>query len=691
MESGRNYIDVVDTLSALSAEILKARQEDDFLRNLVGTLQRHVACDAVILRWLEREMQTRAVATTAGVEVFPPDALSEPVTEEDYDRWLSLPDGIFCPDVQAAPYVKPPFKEHAASLGLVCGFMVPLIRDGELMGQLIFAWRTPKEIQIDGETRQWLRKLTDYACLKITLFYVHKARELDPLTGLLNRTGLWRRWDVCASSPRGAVLFADLDGFKAMNDTRGHLAGDDFLRDLARLLRRVADPRTVIARYGGDEFLLVVPGAGRNEAADLRTRIAREMRRQVEHLPSPRPMMSIGIALWPEDGRDLATLIETADRRMYQYKRRRIALALTSKGTAQGRLPAGFFEGWLDNSPDGIIITDPDLSVLYVNPAYERMTGYSAREWIGKRPSFVASGKTPRQVYREMWLDLHSVGAWRGHVVNRQRSGHLWLSSLAITKIVDRRGGLVGYVGISRDVTAELAAGRPPFAELVDWGMGQEVLALPLALAAEVHHGGCRARLERVRELTRILVTAAGEGPYPELAGTGWARVIVEASILLDVGKIAVPPEVLNKAGALTPEETAVFRQHTVAGAELLRTAYTGDPSQAWPHQFLESAIAIARSHHEHWDGSGYPDGLAGEAIPLEARIVAIADAYDALRSERPDKRSWPHPDAVEYIRSQAGRQFDPALVDAFLASSDQFARTWDRLQEEAAAPLRGC
>ncbi|OUN00396.1 MAG: hypothetical protein BAA04_06915 [Firmicutes bacterium ZCTH02-B6] len=687
MDSGRRYTEILDALSAMGEEILKARQEEDFLASLVGMLKRHVDCDAVILRWLERHIQTRALATDEGVQLVAPDTIGEPFTQEDYDRWLSVGDGIFCFDVRTAEYIKPTFREHALNLGLLCGFMAPLVREGEFLGQLFFAWRAPREL--DDETRHFLRKLADYATLNITLFYVNKSRELDPLTGLLNRTGLLRRWEVCSHQPRGAVLFADLDGFKAMNDTRGHLAGDDFLRELARLLRRVADPGTVVARYGGDEFLLLVPGAGRDQAAQLRTRIVREIRRQVEHLPPPRPMLSMGIALWPEDGRDLSTLIQAADQRMYQYKRRRVALALTSKGTAQGRLPAGFFEGWLANSPDGIIITDPDLSVLYVNPAYERISGYSAREWIGKRPSLVSSGKTPRQVYREMWMDLHSVGAWRGYVINRKRSGGLWLASLAITKIVDRRGGLVGYVAISRDVTAEMSSGRPPFPEVLDWGLHREVLAFPLALAAEVHHGGSRMRLERVRHLTRILVEAAGRGPYPELHGTGWARAIVEASILLDVGKIAIPSDVLNKATPLTQEETALLRNHTVAGAELLRATAMGEEPPAWPNQFLETAIAIARSHHEHWDGSGYPDGLAGGAIPLEARLVAIADVYDALRSERPDKGPWPHAEAVEYIRTQAGRQFEPALVDVFLSVAGDVARVWDRLQDVAAASLQ--
>ncbi|HEY8497100.1 MAG TPA: HD domain-containing phosphohydrolase [Limnochordales bacterium] len=187
----------------------------------------------------------------------------------------------------------------------------------------------------------------------------------------------------------------------------------------------------------------------------------------------PQPAITIGIALWPHDGRKLQTLIGKADQRMYQHKRRQVAQALTSKGKAQGRLPGGFFEGWLINSPDGIIITDPDMQILYVNPAYERRAGYTLRELVGKRPNFI---------------------------------------------------------GLS----------------------------------------------------------------------------------------------------------------------------------------------------------TGYPDGLAGEEIPLEARIVAIADVYDALRSERPYKPSWSHQQAVEQIRTGRGQAFDPALVEVFLAVADSFAQVWDRMNDDS-------
>lgn len=679
MSTTMAYIEVLDALSSLSAEVLKSQAEEDFFGRLAETLRVQVGCDAVILRLLELSIQTRAVATAAGVEKLPVDSLAEPFTEDDQARWLDLADGVLCEDVRTAPHIKPAFREHALRLGLTCGFMVPLLWEGELLGQLVFAWAEPHEL--DAAQRRFLRKLADYASLKLTLYHVKKARELDPLTGLLNRLGLLQRWDGCIREPKGALLFADLDGFKALNDVRGHLAGDDFLRDMARILRRVSDTRTVITRYGGDEFVLLLPGAGRGEALKMRAAIMDQVRRHVATLPPPQPTITIGIALWPQDGTDLAGLIDKADQRMYQHKRRQVALAMSSKGYAQGRLPGGFFEGWLMNSPDGIVITDPDLKVLYVNPAYERRSGFSARDWIGRRPNFVASGRTPREVYDDMWHSLHTQGAWLGHVINRHREDGDWISSLAITKILDRRGRLVGYLAISRDVTADVLTGRETLPAALEGAFTQEALAYALAAAAEMHQRGTRAHLERMREFTRLLVRAASEA-YPELASPVLSGTIVQASVLHDVGKIAVPTPVLAKPGPLTAEEFELVKTHTVAGFELLQSPSLRDDRVPSASHFLKVAANIARSHHERWDGTGYPDGLAGEEIPLEARIVSIADVYDALRSERPYKSGWSHRHTVEKILADAGRAYDPALTEVFGRIADQFAAIWDRMQE---------
>jgi HD-GYP domain-containing protein (c-di-GMP phosphodiesterase class II) len=123
-----------------------------------------------------------------------------------------------------------------------------------------------------------------------------------------------------------------------------------------------------------------------------------------------------------------------------------------------------------------------------------------------------------------------------------------------------------------------------------------------------------------------------------------------------DIGKIAIPDEILLKTGGLTPQEWNLMRHHTTIAVELLK-AIPG----------IETALSIPRSHHEKWDGSGYPDHLAGENIPLTARIFAFADVYDALTSDRPYRRAWTKEGAIDYIRKEAGRHFDPRLAPEFI------------------------
>ncbi|WP_379131159.1 HD domain-containing phosphohydrolase [Paenibacillus sp. sgz500958] len=129
------------------------------------------------------------------------------------------------------------------------------------------------------------------------------------------------------------------------------------------------------------------------------------------------------------------------------------------------------------------------------------------------------------------------------------------------------------------------------------------------------------------------------------------------ASAMHDIGKLAVPDSILLKKGRLTPEEFEVMKQHTTKGAELLAGSQ---------HETLILAECIALTHHEKWDGSGYPRNLKGEEIPLEGRIVAVCDVFDALTSERPYKRAWSEEEALAEIMSQSGIHFDPVIVQAF-------------------------
>ncbi|MCM0148753.1 response regulator [Photobacterium galatheae] len=136
-----------------------------------------------------------------------------------------------------------------------------------------------------------------------------------------------------------------------------------------------------------------------------------------------------------------------------------------------------------------------------------------------------------------------------------------------------------------------------------------------------------------------------------------WSETLLHASPMHDIGKIGIPEQILNKPGRLTQEEWAVMKEHTLIGAEIL----VNDGSE-----LMNIARNIAVYHHEKWDGSGYPHGLQRDAIPVEARITAIADVFDALTSERPYKTAWSVEDASNYIRENSGTHFDPLLVDAF-------------------------
>jgi len=158
--------------------------------------------------------------------------------------------------------------------------------------------------------------------------------------------------------------------------------------------------------------------------------------------------------------------------------------------------------------------------------------------------------------------------------------------------------------------------------------------------------------IARISSLSHRLALAVG-------LDEGEAELIRRASAMHDVGKIAIPDDILRKPGPLTAEERAIIRRHTVAGAELLAGSRSA---------LVRLAEVIARTHHERWDGTGYPAGLAGTDIPLAGRICAVCDVYDALVSDRPYKRAWTVERARAEIRAQSGVHFDPRLVELFLA-----------------------
>ncbi|WP_394236517.1 response regulator [Pseudomonas anguilliseptica] len=188
-----------------------------------------------------------------------------------------------------------------------------------------------------------------------------------------------------------------------------------------------------------------------------------------------------------------------------------------------------------------------------------------------------------------------------------------------------------------------------------------------LGMAAEYKDNETGLHVIRMSHFSKVLALAAG---FSEAA----AEELLNAAPMHDVGKIGIPDAVLRKPGKLDEQEWAVMRQHVEIGARIIGEHASG---------LLRTAQRIALSHHEKWDGTGYPNGLSGEDIPLEGRIVAIADVFDALTSVRPYKTAWSVEEAVGLLREESGKHFDPQLVELFIQQLPAILEIKERWAEQ--------
>jgi cyclic di-GMP phosphodiesterase len=208
----------------------------------------------------------------------------------------------------------------------------------------------------------------------------------------------------------------------------------------------------------------------------------------------------------------------------------------------------------------------------------------------------------------------------------------------------------------------------------------RDSIIFAMAKMTEARDDDTGKHLERICKYTGVLAKELAKTD-PSITD-GWIRVVVKTAALHDIGKVGVPDGILLKKGRLTPQEREIMETHPAIGGdtllELREEMGGGGP-------FLSRAIEITLGHHEKWDGSGYPFGIKGEAIALSARLVAVADVYDALVSERVYKPGMTHEEARGLIQEGAGKHFDPRVVDAFLARQDDFRQITDTMRDDSA------
>ena len=314
-----------------------------------------------------------------------------------------------------------------------------------------------------------------------------------------------------------------------------------------------------------------------------------------------------------------------------------------------------------------VVITDRNGMILEVNSALSAMYEYTKEEILGQNPRILNPGievyknlgfseEFYHSLFKEMWrsiLDPHK-GQWEGILINRKKSGNLVWTQTYIAAIRDSQGTIQRFIALPVNISALKESEYKSKIELYR----------TIARLSELRDNETGNHMRRVGIYARLLAKALG---MPD-------KVCEEMELFApmhDIGKVGISDTILLVNRPLTQEEYEEIKKHTLLGYNIVRDK-----------EELKTAAEITLHHHERWDGLGYPYGLAGEAIPLSARITAIADVYDALRSKRPYKAEWPHEEAVKEIVNSSGQAFDPRIVQVFLQLAKQFDEVYTQLKD---------
>lgn len=332
---------------------------------------------------------------------------------------------------------------------------------------------------------------------------------------------------------------------------------------------------------------------------------------------------------------------------------------------------------------DSILIVDDD-------PVCRELLSETLRE-LGWHPATAADGQ---EAYEKIctgqirivisdWQMPGMSGVELARLVRRrQLSDYVYFILLSS---LERTGNMVHGLQagaddfLSKPVDCEELIVRLSVAERIISLENKNLLVFTLAKLAESRDCETGAHLERMREYSRILAEHLSKTQrYADEIDADYVQTIYLTSPLHDIGKVGIPDHILLKPGKLTAEEFEVMKQHALIGSQTLDAALHAYPSA----RYLRVARDIAKSHHEKFNGTGYPSGLAGESIPLCARIVAVADVYDALTTKRVYKDAFSHEVAKEIIVKGRGTDFDPDVVDAFLAEEENFLQVKAKLND---------
>jgi PAS domain S-box-containing protein len=307
----------------------------------------------------------------------------------------------------------------------------------------------------------------------------------------------------------------------------------------------------------------------------------------------------------------------------------------------------------LEELPVGVIATSPDRRIEQWNHGAEVLFGVSRAQAHGKRIDELGLIPGSSRELRKQMVERLSQGLpWEGEMDSQDATGRVFPSLVTNSPIRDRRDEVVGYVGVIVDLSDQKEAEADARAARIG-------TVTRLARAVEARDPETAGHIERIGEVATMLAERLGLDAEE-------VETIRLSSPMHDVGKIGISDEVLLKPGKLTPEERAAMELHPRIGYDILAGSH---------NEMLDIAASIALTHHEKVDGSGYPQGLKGDEIPLEGRIAAVADVFDALTSDRVYRRAFEFDRAMEMMRNGRGSHFDPRILDILLDDPESFKR----------------
>ena len=503
----------------------------------------------------------------------------------------------------------------------------------------------------------------------------------DVLTEVNNRR--YYEEELKKKTLSAGVAMLDLDDFKLYNDTYGHEVGDRVLKLAADVIRKNIRSTDILIRYGGDEFLLILPGMKEAEFLKMLQQIKNNLTES--SVPGySRIQLSVSIGGVMTDDESIESAVKRADQLMYQAKNQKNMIVTENNMYDEN---GEMFSAREDIKQMILIVDDSEMNRAILSHMLakdyrilEASNGVQCLEMMQQYGTGISL----------VLLDI-VMPKMDGFEVLAYMNREHWIEELPVVMISSEDSeayirhayelGVSDYISRPFDAkvvyqrvfnTIKLYTKQRRLSTLVTDQMcekekNNQMLVSVLSQIVEFRNGESGLHVLHINRLTEIFIDYLLQktDKYPSVRRQ--QHLIATASSLHDIGKIGIDEKILNKPGKLTNEEFDIMKTHTLIGASML------DSLEFYQDEMLiKIAYQICRWHHERYDGRGYPDGLKGDDIPIAAQIVALADVYDALVSERVYKKAFPHEVAMQMIMNGECGVFNPLLLECLQDAGDK-------------------